>query len=184
MIVPAVFRLVSILLLWIIAESALVRIPIVNFTVPETKLTKLSANSTIRSAFLLTTTDSHFSVLYDAQLKRTSHYAECEYAANGGPFQRNGMPVGVVIANGSYAADDYLSGNIGFGKGPTEWVIGNVDTVKNIQEFVTGFDWLVYNGTTKVGNDTTGALRAPRTAIGLDRQGRLFILIVDGCEFW
>jgi exopolysaccharide biosynthesis protein len=61
---------------------------------------------------------------------------------------------------------------------------GKDEIIDDLQEFVTGFDWLVYNGTVKVGNDTTGALRAPRTVIGLDSQGRLLLLVVDGCEFW
>mmetsp|Transcript_21615 Transcript_21615/g.47218 ORF Transcript_21615/g.47218 Transcript_21615/m.47218 type:complete len:435 (+) Transcript_21615:306-1610(+) len=59
---------------------------------------------------------------------------------------------------------------------------------RKIWDFVTGFEWLVYNGTSWVSNDCnrkpnpTGALRAPRTAVGLDKDSNLMVLVVDGCR--
>jgi hypothetical protein len=77
----------------------------------------------------------------------------------------------------------------------------NKDTMKKkkkkkIWNFVTGFDWLVYNGKSlvndnnstinnKINPKTVGsAYRAPRTVIGLDQDSNLIILVVDGCEHW
>jgi exopolysaccharide biosynthesis protein len=66
-------------------------------------------------------------------------------------------------------------------------------------DFVSGFGWLVYdgkprvttfhgNGTAKSGGNNpsnpTGAIRAPRTAVGLDKDSNLMLLVVDGCEKW
>ena len=45
---------------------------------------------------------------------------------------------------------------------------------------VSGFNWIVYNSTSTIG--AKGGEQAPRTAIGVDRQGRLMMLEVDGCE--
>ena len=65
----------------------------------------------------------------------------------------------------------------------------------SIWDFVTGFGWLVYNGKTRVTSrnsnnndvnqlDPTGAIRAPRTAVGLDKDSNLMLLVVDGCQNW
>jgi len=45
---------------------------------------------------------------------------------------------------------------------------------------MSGFGWLVYNGSNTV--RTQGGEAAPRTTIGVDDQGRLIMLVVDGCE--
>lgn len=53
----------------------------------------------------------------------------------------------------------------------------------HVQDFVTGLGgWLVYKGE-KVVEDSTED-RAPRTAIGVDRMGRLILLVADGAEHW
>ncbi len=67
----------------------------------------------------------------------------------------------------------------------------------SIWDFVTGFGWLVYNGRPRVTSpnsnnddddvnqlDPTGATRAPRTAVGLDKDSNLMLLVVDGCQNW
>jgi exopolysaccharide biosynthesis protein len=46
-------------------------------------------------------------------------------------------------------------------------------------QLLSGFGWLVRNGTAVI--DTTTEI-APRTAIGVDKDGRLMILEVDGIE--
>jgi hypothetical protein len=33
-------------------------------------------------------------------------------------------------------------------------------------------------------NNTTGADKAPRTAVGIDSEGRLMLLVADGCQKW
>lgn len=59
-------------------------------------------------------------------------------------------------------------------------------TALGLQYYVTGFDWLVYNGIAVADqfNNTTGADKAPRTAIGVDGEGKLMLLVVDGCQRW
>ena len=73
-------------------------------------------------------------------------------------------------------------------------------TKKTIRYFVSGFDWIVYRGqnavrrtrrTTKRSRIRTRLLgiepsvsRAPRTAIGIDRDNNLMMIVVDGCEHW
>ena len=63
------------------------------------------------------------------------------------------------------------------------WVIGvinaSVASALNITQSINGFSWLVRGGAVAVGNDTTVA---PRTAIGVTKDGRLLSLEVDGCE--
>jgi Phosphodiester glycosidase len=92
------------------------------------------------------------------------------------------------------------SSSVGFGitAGPVRsWVLGSLPCSNQqadyihklgLVHFVTGFDWLVQDGVNvanKSGrNNTTGAQRAPRTSIGIDNQGRLVILVIDGCELW
>jgi hypothetical protein len=52
--------------------------------------------------------------------------------------------------------------------------------------FVTGFQWLVHNGTAVADNskNPTGAPQAARTVMGLDRDLNFFVLVTDGCERW
>lgn len=66
-------------------------------------------------------------------------------------------------------------------------------TTSKLLQFVSGFDWLVYNESSVVIEDrpsntavTTepAAWRAPRTAIGLDAENNFMMLVVDGCEQW
>lgn len=71
----------------------------------------------------------------------------------------------------------------------SHWVIGSMDSAEQwtdlgVTQFVTGFDWLVYNGTAVAANNTTGAEEAPRTAIGVNDRGILMLLVADGCEHW
>ncbi|OEU06104.1 hypothetical protein FRACYDRAFT_256530 [Fragilariopsis cylindrus CCMP1102] len=70
----------------------------------------------------------------------------------------------------------------------------NTNTKKKIWNFVTGFDWLVYNGKSLVNDNNSNinnnnptmagrAYRAPRTVIGLDQDSNVILLVVDGCEY-
>ena len=126
---------------------------------------------------------------------------------NGGPFNPNGSSVGVVIVqNGTFVSTDF-GPNIGFGIATKPkaqnvtndttalvsqyWVIGRIDNITQahtlgIEQFVTGFDWLVYNysNIAMYRNNTTGATRASRSAIGITSNGTLLLLVTDGCEHW
>jgi exopolysaccharide biosynthesis protein len=71
------------------------------------------------------------------------------------------------------------------------WVIGQVESSEQaqglrLQHYVTGFDWLVYNGSdvSMERNNTTGADKAPRSAVAVDSEGRLMLLVADGCQKW
>jgi Phosphodiester glycosidase len=101
--------------------------------------------------------------------------------------------------NSSSSICSRSSRNVGFGitaaGGPVRnWVLGSLAAASDnsdiarlgIVQFVTGFDWLVQDGVNvAIGrNNTTGAERVPRTSIGVDNQGRLVILVTDGCELW
>jgi exopolysaccharide biosynthesis protein len=57
-------------------------------------------------------------------------------------------------------------------------------TTRTIQHFCTGFGWIVHDGMSIANNshNPTGANRAPRTAIGLDYDSNLILMVVDGCE--
>lgn len=71
------------------------------------------------------------------------------------------------------------------------WVVGAIESAAQaaglgLRHFVTGFDWLVYDGKAVASafNNTTGAEEAPRTAVGVNQQGKLMLLVADGCELW
>jgi uncharacterized protein YigE (DUF2233 family) len=141
---------------------------------------------------------------------RQSHENSCRWAAmNGGPFERNGSPVGLVVINGSEPAknnlrtqdDDYIGFGLSYpqsgnnGSAESFWVFGKIRTLQeaqqfNLMDFVTGFGWLVYNGhnvaadMSASGRLESGPLRAARSAVGVDSAGRLVLFVSDGCEKW
>jgi Phosphodiester glycosidase len=140
-------------------------------------------------------------------LQRTSQQSEqhhCIYAMNGGPFQGDGSLCGVVVVeNGTMVASDF-GPLVGFGVAKPRraenattsssapvWIMGRLASVEqakalNVQQFVSGFDWLVYNGRNIAlyRNNTTGAVRAARSALGVKRDGTLLWVVSDGCEHW
>jgi hypothetical protein len=131
---------------------------------------------------------------------------------NGGPFNANGSPVGMVmVRNGTFYSKDF-GPNIGFGiaskptllqqngtnverndtnSSSSYWVMGRIHDIAHaralgIEQFVTGFYWLVYNysNVALYRNNTTGANRASRSTIGITSDGILLLLLTDGCEHW
>jgi Phosphodiester glycosidase len=202
------------ILLWLCAAFSatsafpLKLLPIPVSLLPETNLTVLFPQPNqfhSRSAYLLTTTESWSVIVPHSDsnnntLERTSVQAarnHCLYAANGGPFSPDGSCVGAVISNGRTVTGDFRGG-VGFGLAAQQqqqlrywWVIGSIENAEQaaalgLQQFVTGFDWLVYDGKAVANqfNNTTGAEAAPRTAIGVNQEGKLMLLVVDGCELW
>jgi uncharacterized protein YigE (DUF2233 family) len=141
---------------------------------------------------------------------RQSHENSCRWAAmNGGPFERNGSPVGLVVINGSEPTktnlrtqdDDYIGFGLSYprvgnnGSAESFWVFGNISTLHeaqqfNLMDFVTGFGWLVYDGQNVAaemsdsGRLESGPLRAARSAVGVDSAGRLVLFVSGGCEKW
>lgn len=154
---------------------------------PETELSPTpSSNGSERESLLLRP-----SVL-------ASRYG-CRYAVNAGPFGRDGEPVGSVVSNGRVRQFEPPSGDfVGFGvteprtnASASAWVVGSLSAVtdlESLREFVTGFGWLVYQGRNVVvepdDDERTGAMRAPRTAMGVTAHGSLVVVVADGCEKW
>ena len=69
------------------------------------------------------------------------------------------------------------------------WIFGAPpqNLTDGVQFYVTGFGWLVRNGqnvATPDDDDNGGALRAPRTAVGVNADGHLVFVVADGCEKW
>jgi N-acetylglucosamine-1-phosphodiester alpha-N-acetylglucosaminidase len=160
----------------------------VNDTLFATNVTIL--NEYGRKGYLIATSEI-FTVERETKLTVTSKQAQqhnCHIASNGGPFQKTGESVGGVVVDSKIVSTDFSSNNVGFGSSKSSWILGGIANVSEVlalgvQYYLSGFDWLVYKGkpiTQK--EDHTGKHRAPRTAIGLDENGQLLLLIVDGCE--
>jgi hypothetical protein len=118
-------------------------------------------------------------------------------ATNGGPFNPDGTSSGPLVLKGKlhhhqsnhHQQTDESSDYIGFGTTRNkEWVLGSFAQVRHLDpwDFVTGFNWLVYDGTMVANNsqNPTGAYQAARTAIGVDWNSTLLLIVSDGCERW
>lgn len=113
------------------------------------------------------------------------------------PFPEKSQFIGFGIAHRTIPSDTSNSQN---STKYRHWVMGQYGQLTrsssplSIWDFVTGFGWLVYDGKPRVTrscihgsmkeSDPTGAVRAPRTAVGLDKDSNLMLLIVDGCQNW
>jgi hypothetical protein len=168
-----------------------------------TNLTVLDSRDLPRKGYLAVTNEPWSLVLPNRSafdhsaphLQPTSKQAKqhhCFLATNGGPYHTDGTCVGAVIVDGNIIEDRFDSVGFGVTRQPNQtWVIGQVKSSEQaralrLQHYVTGFDWLVYNGSAVAmeRNNTTGVDKAPRTAIGIDAEGRLMLLVADGCEKW
>jgi len=133
-----------------------------------------------------------------------SHQFDCKYAVNGGPFNSyiRGGCVGTTISNGTIIQEDdgdfpvrdtSYGGGVEFASfgvtknspySKSEWIVGNTNGYKNhtnIRELVTGLNLIIFSSNIVV--NEKGGDRAPRTAIGIDKNGwNLILLQVDGCE--
>jgi exopolysaccharide biosynthesis protein len=173
----------------------LVLIPI-SSTNHSTNLTVLDSRDFPRKGYLAVTNEPWSIVLPNrSHLQPTSKQAKhhhCFLATNGGPYHSDGTCVGAVIVDGNIVEDRFDSVGFGVTRQPNRtWVIGPVESSEQaralrLQHYVTGFDWLVYNGSAVAmdRNNTTGSDKAPRTAVGIDSEGRLMLLVADGCQKW
>mmetsp|Transcript_12339 Transcript_12339/g.18407 ORF Transcript_12339/g.18407 Transcript_12339/m.18407 type:complete len:280 (+) Transcript_12339:2-841(+) len=119
----------------------------------------------------------------------TSKVNKCKYATNGGPFtmKEPGACHGVLVENGIVLENNYDVGvNAQFGvTNKSEWILGRLNDTAEVRSLgvkhaLSGFGWLVYNSTNVVPKD--GGKIAPRTAIGVDKDGKLLLFTIDGCE--
>jgi len=109
----------------------------------------------------------------------------CKIAAtNGGPFNGDGTNAGPAVISGRLVGTSAPTDFVGFGTSVDgEYLFGNYHDfdVDRIWDFVTGFGWLVYNGTSVVGSNEDDK-QVPRTIIGIDQDDNLISVVVDGCE--
>mmetsp|Transcript_17654 Transcript_17654/g.33483 ORF Transcript_17654/g.33483 Transcript_17654/m.33483 type:complete len:335 (+) Transcript_17654:103-1107(+) len=137
-----------------------------------------------------------------ARVTTQAAQSRCQVAVNGGPFHADGTSVGVLIINGTVVTQQQQESTnteslVGVGRtqGNTNtskassWVLGAPPpSFDDLDFFVTGFGWLVRDGTNVApreedeDEDTTGAVRAPRTAVGVTAAGHLVFVVADGCE--
>ena len=165
-----------------------------------TNLTVLNSRDLPRKGYLAVTNEPWSIVLPNRSsafnhLQPTSKQAKqhhCFLATNGGPYHSDGTCVGAVIIDGTIVEDCFDGVGFGVTRQPNRtWVIGRVESSEQaralrLQHYIAGFDWLVYNSSDVAmeRNNTTGANKAPRTAVGIDSEGRLMLLVADGCQKW
>jgi len=112
----------------------------------------------------------------------------CLYATNGGPFIMGQPPtsatcIGYAISDG-VAGSKLVTSFASFGLTKNnDFILGVLQpsdvTSLGFVQLLTGFGWLVRDGVAQRSTDTEVA---PRTAIGVDKNGRLLMLEVDGIE--
>lgn len=139
-------------------------------------------------------TDFSFSVVVpDNQKLQTTRRSAQEFncdvgASNGGPFNGDGSSSGPLVIGGHHKhTDPNVTEYVGFGTSTDgNWLIGNYfqfSDQSSIWSFVTGFHWLVYDSKS-VAQEDTKVTRSARTAIGVNKENNLILLVVDGCENW
>ena len=152
---------------------------------PVIKATNWTRTSVAGIKVFAVTTTRRVHVEMDAQLQKTSHWQNaCQIAVNGGPFQADGTPVGLVVAQGHILRQVGSPTDVGFGSNGTHYHIGSITDAVHLQDYVTGFDWLVRDARNVVVEDKTGAHRAARTAMGVTTDGQLVLAVTNGCERW
>ena len=123
------------------------------------------------------------------QTSRRALLEGCLFATNGGPFSMHQLPghptcLGNIVSDGVLVqALNTTYANFGITKGG-QWVMGEMTYSDvhslDLQQLLTGFGWLVREGVNQV--TTPGGLIAPRTAIGVDKEGHLLMFEADGVE--
>jgi len=127
---------------------------------------------------------------------------QCRFATNGGPFHADGTSLGTLIVQHRILQSGVDPALVGFGSivQPTtttitqsQWIVGRVEDLapwqrSRVSFFVTGFEWLVYDGVPVTNTSSTRKVgladRAPRTAVGVTNDGKLLQVVSDGCEQW
>lgn len=175
----------------ICSQSTLEYVPVFSGDDAVTNVTIYQTGDANNNFYLLHFSNEQWSVLTSPfdRLQRTtkiSRQYNCTWATNGGPYNADGSGIGLVISHGEIRHESFGGVGIGMTRDGSHWAIGtpNAMDVANLSDFVTGFDWLVREGALVNATDTTGAVLSARTAIGVDWQGRLLVMIVDGCEKW
>lgn len=115
----------------------------------------------------------------------TARAHACRLATNAAPFnmKTGACDCGVFVSGGAiYGTGGFKPSFSVTGDG--RWVIGTLNaslvTALNVTESLTGFGWLVRDGKNALATPDTYV--APRTTVGVTRDGRLLLLEVDGCE--
>ena len=119
---------------------------------------------------------------------RTARAHRCQWATNASPFnmESGACDCGIAISDGvAYGTGGWDHAQFGVTQGG-DWVIGTIDasvaTALNVTQSINGhLGWLVRDGAVALVSYDNSTV-APRTAIGVRRDGRLLSLEVDGCE--
>ena len=123
-----------------------------------------------------------------AKTSDTARAHRCRWAVNGGPFSMDTgrCDTGVFIGNGSVLGSGGWNHSMFGATADGDWVVGKLDPTLTrrwrVAWAINGFwgdPWLVRDG---VVNVQPGGTHAPRTAVGIDKLGRLMLLEIDGCE--
>jgi len=125
------------------------------------------------------------------------HSPRCRLAVNAGYFNvTNGACIGNLVSDGVLIQSVPLDqGNVNFGIKDGKFVIGYLSPAEMVgfQHLVSGVTWLVRDGknyvtqgwresntTVQTSGDKYATNLASRTAVGVDKDGRLVIIQVDG----
>lgn len=177
------------------ATSSYYLIPVNSDTQHWTNFTQTKAQGSI-DAYLVHTNIPDVEVLLpppQVRLVTTSEQAKrnsCTVAVNGGPFNQDGTPVGAVWRHGEAENNEFSGVGFGITRPPhRRYIVGTLSGVQQakalrVDNLLTGFDWLVQHGQNVANgrNNTTGSERAPRTAVAVDKHGRLMVYVSDGCQ--
>jgi len=125
------------------------------------------------------------------------HSPKCRLAINAGYFNvTNGACIGNLVSDGILIQSVPLDqGNVNFGIKDGKFVIGYLspEEMAGFQQLVSGVTWLVRDGknyvaqgwresniTVQTSGDKYATNLASRTAVGVDKDGRLVIIQIDG----
>eukprot|EP01047_Picozoa_sp_COSAG01_P077123 COSAG01_NODE_13777_length_1537_cov_1.367872_1_plen_288_part_00 len=116
----------------------------------------------------------------------TARSHKCKLATNAGPFDMSNGACngGVFITNGQVQGTGGYRSQFGV-TADGKWVIGNLVNASvaaqlKVMWSIPGFSWLVRDGKNAMTKPDTYI--APRTTIGVTKEGKLLIIEVDGCE--
>lgn len=167
-----------------------------NINVKHIKLSTPARNETLHG--ILTTISSASSISHvfmgeddHCDRKQTSKRAkelDCLFAINGGPFDMNtGACMGTVVSNDVIIQVNDTAGFASFGVSKTnnKLVFGDITSTiikdNNLSEVISGFIGPLLIANNQV-IESGSTLIAQRQAIGIDKDGRILFLTVDGAE--
>jgi len=121
-----------------------------------------------------------------ARTSRTAVANGCSFAVNGAPYNmETAAAAGPLVSDGEYFDTCNLSPDaatsFAITSDETKYALGELANLSSVSQAIGGFSngFLVKNGSAL---ESSSTLIAPRTAVGINAQGELLILVVDGVE--